>query len=52
MLKRSFNRRRLLRGIGGVVVGLPALDVFTRVARAAAPPTRKIYSALILQQNG
>jgi hypothetical protein len=55
MMKRTvgnFGRRRLLRGIGGVVVGLPALDVFTRVARAAAPPTRKIYSALILQQNG
>jgi hypothetical protein len=52
MLKRHFGRRRLLRGIGGVVVGLPALDLFSRRARAAAPPTRKIYSALILQQNG
>src|SRR5258706_4638443 len=46
-----FERRWLLRGLGGVVVGLPALDIFERRA-LAAPPTRKIYSALILQQNG
>jgi hypothetical protein len=44
-------RRRLLQGAGGVVLGLPLLDVFTRDASAqAASP--KIYSALMLQQNG
>ena len=50
--KRTFTRRRLLRGLGGVVVGLPALDVFRRNANAAVPPTRKIYSAWFVQQNG
>ena len=51
--KTRFERRRLLRGIGGVVLGLPALDIFEGRARAAVPPSgKKIYSALILQQNG
>ena len=51
--KRTFTRRRLLRGLGGVVVGLPALDVFQRNASGAVPPpTRKIYSAWMVQQNG
>jgi hypothetical protein len=53
MSKRNFGRRRFLRGVGGVVVGLPALDVFQRSRAQAAPPApRKIYSALMLQQNG
>ncbi|HEV3025538.1 MAG TPA: hypothetical protein VGX76_23865, partial [Pirellulales bacterium] len=47
-----FERRRFLRGLGGVVLGLPALDIFEGRARAAAPPKGKIYSALMLQQNG
>src|SRR5258706_1727267 len=51
--KTRFERRRLLRGLGGVAVGLPMLDIFEGRAMAApAPPTKKIYSALILQQNG
>ena len=51
--KTRFDRRRLLRGMGGVVLGLPALDIFEGRAKAAAPPSgKKIYSALILQQNG
>ncbi len=44
-------RRRLLQGAGGVVLGLPLLDVFTRHASAQATAP-KIYSALMLQQNG
>jgi hypothetical protein len=44
-------RRRFLRGMGGVMVGLPALDIFEGRALAQALP-KKVYSALILQQNG
>jgi hypothetical protein len=50
MMRNSYNRRRFLRGAGGVALGLPALDVF-RPARAQEA-AKKIYSALILQQNG
>jgi len=48
---KSIDRRAFLRGVGGVIVGLPALDVFRLVTRAAPAP-RKIYSAFMLQQNG
>jgi Protein of unknown function (DUF1552) len=50
--KKTFDRRRFLRGLGGVTVGLPALDLFQTHALAAAAPARKIYSAMMLQQNG
>ena len=50
-MHRRFNRRMVLRGIGGVVVGLPALDVFAPQAKALATGP-KIYSAFMLQQNG
>jgi hypothetical protein len=47
-----FARRRFLTGLAGVTLGLPALDAFQpRTARGQAAP-KKIYSALILQQNG
>jgi hypothetical protein len=49
---RTFPRRRFLRGIGGVAIGLPALDVFSRRAFGQAATVKKLYSALILQQNG
>ena len=49
--RRRIARRRLLQGLGGVAVGLPALDIFE--GRALAQTTgKKIYSALMLQQNG
>ncbi|HXI59060.1 MAG TPA: DUF1552 domain-containing protein [Polyangia bacterium] len=52
MLKKHIGRRRFLRGMGGAVLGLPALDMFQpRGARAAAAPA-KIYSAIMMQQNG
>jgi hypothetical protein len=44
-------RRRFLRGLGGVLVGLPALDAFDSGAHAQTAPPR-VYSALMLQQNG
>jgi len=52
MEQNRIARRRFLRGLGGVAVGLPALDIFEgRRARAQAS-ARKIYSAFMLQQNG
>jgi hypothetical protein len=51
MTKNSYGRRRFLRGAGGVALALPALDLF-RPRSARAQDARKIYSALILQQNG
>jgi hypothetical protein len=49
--RRQIARRRLLQGLGGVAVGLPALDIFE--GRAFAQATgKKIYCALMLQQNG
>ena len=49
--KNQIARRRFLRGLGGVMVGLPALDIFYNKAHAQAAPPR-IYHALMLQQNG
>jgi len=49
--KRQIARRRLLQGLSGVAVGLPALDIFEGRAFAQAG-AKKIYSALMLQQNG
>ena len=51
MKRINVARRGFLRGVGGVMVGLPALDIFEGRANAQAAP-KKIYSALILQQNG
>jgi Protein of unknown function (DUF1552) len=51
MKRINVARRRFLRGLGGVMVGLPALDIFEGRALAQATP-KKIYSALLLQQNG
>jgi hypothetical protein len=51
MKRINLPRRRFLRGIGGIAVGLPALDIFEGRAQAQGLG-RKIYSALMLQQNG
>jgi hypothetical protein len=49
---RLFNRRFVLRGLGGVVVGLPLLDVFQPRGAQAQNASQPIYSALLLQQIG
>ncbi len=49
---KLFNRRFVLRGLGGVVVGLPMLDIFEPRGAKAQAATRPVYSALMLQQNG
>ena len=46
------NRRLVLRGLGGVAVGLPMLDIFEPRGASAQAATRPVYSALMLQQNG
>ncbi len=51
--KTAIDRRNFLRGVGGVLVALPALDAFLLGGRARARGAgRKIYSAFMLQQNG
>lgn len=49
---KLFNRRLVLQGLGGVVVGLPMLDIFEPRGAKAQAATRPVYSALMLQQNG
>ena len=49
---KLLNRRTVLRGLGGVVVGLPMLDIFEPKGAQAQNATRPVYSALLLQQNG
>jgi hypothetical protein len=50
--QKLVNRRLVLRGLGGVAVGLPLLDVFEPRGAAAQAAARPVYSALMLQQNG
>src|SRR5262245_7027835 len=49
---KDFNRRKFLRGVGGVAVGLPALDVFRAHEARAQGATKKIYSIFMLEANG
>jgi hypothetical protein len=48
----KFNRRHLLRGAGGVMLALPALDAFFPRKKAEAQAATRVYSCLMLQQNG
>jgi hypothetical protein len=49
-LDRHFDRRRFLRGAGGVALALPAFEAWQpRGARAAG---RKVYTVFMCQQNG
>lgn len=50
--QKLISRRLVLRGLGGVAVGLPMLDVFAPKGAAAQAAARPVYSALMLQQNG
>jgi hypothetical protein len=49
---KTMKRRFFLQGLGGVMVGLPMLDIFMPRGRVLAAGERKIYSAMMLQQNG
>jgi hypothetical protein len=46
----TFNRRRFIRGAGGVMLGLPALEALAPRKASAAPKT--IYTVFMAQQNG
>jgi hypothetical protein len=50
MNHRTFDRRRLLRGAGGVVLGLPALEAFA--PRRASAAGKTIYTIFMAQANG
>lgn len=43
------GRRAVLRGIGGIAVGLPMLDLFEKRAHAAGPP---VYAFFMVGGNG
>jgi hypothetical protein len=50
---KDFARRRFLRGVGGVAVGLPMLDAFrAHEARAQGAVRKKVYSVFMMQANG
>lgn len=49
---KDFNRRTFLRGVGGVTMGLPALDVFRAHEARAQGVQKKVYSVFMLQANG
>src|SRR5262245_35363231 len=50
--KNQIARRRFLRGLGGVMVALPALDIFHQRSAKAQQAGAPVYSMLMLQQNG
>jgi hypothetical protein len=50
MNSRTFDRRRFIRGAGGVMLGLPALEAFLPRKAHAAPKT--IYTVFMAQANG
>jgi hypothetical protein len=55
MSKRTFvdkYRRRILQGVGGVFLGLPALESLARRAYGATAPKKKIYTVFLSQANG
>lgn len=49
---KGLERRAFLRGAGGALVALPALEAFTLRHAGAQPPAKKIYSAFVMQVNG
>ncbi len=49
---KTMKRRFFLTGLGGVMVGLPMLDIFLPRGRVKAAGDKKIYAAFMLQQNG
>ena len=51
-MKQTVSRRLVLRGVGGVLLGLPLLDAFQTKGALAQSLPKPIYSALMLQQNG
>jgi hypothetical protein len=50
-IKAEMDRRRFLRGVGGVALALPALEAFTS-RRAMAQAGAKVYTAFVCEQNG
>jgi hypothetical protein len=55
MAKRTamneMDRRRFLRGVGGVALAIPTLEAFTS-RRAMAQASAKVYTAFVCEQNG
>jgi hypothetical protein len=51
-MNKHFDRRRFLRGVGGIVIGLPALEAFAPRSARAASNGKKIYTVFLAQANG
>src|SRR5688572_32600285 len=49
---KDFDRRKFLRGLGGVSVGLPVLDAFRAHEARAQGARKKVFSVFMLQANG
>jgi hypothetical protein len=52
IFSKSLERRAFLRGVGGAMIALPALEAFTLRGARAQPPKRTIYVCFIEQMNG
>jgi hypothetical protein len=50
--KLDLDRRRFLRGAGGLALALPALQAFTPRRAAGAPVNKKIFTVFMCQANG
>jgi hypothetical protein len=50
-MSTTYDRRRFLRGAGGVLVGLPAFECW-QPRRASAATAKKIYTVFLSQANG
>ncbi|HEY0710811.1 MAG TPA: DUF1552 domain-containing protein [Polyangia bacterium] len=47
-----YQRRAFLRGVGGAMIALPALEAFSMRQAKAQPPKKKVYVCFIEQMNG
>jgi hypothetical protein len=54
MSTRSFDiyRRRILQGVGGALIGLPALEALQRRQARGAPAPKRVYTVFMAQANG
>jgi hypothetical protein len=52
IISKHLERRAFLRGIGGAMIALPALEAFTLRRAHAQPATKKVYVCFIEQMNG
>jgi hypothetical protein len=52
IFNKNLQRRAFLRGVGGAVIALPALEAFTMRRGQAQPAKKNVYVCFIEQMNG